>query len=201
MALDRFAGLSDQRRTDSNRIVQRLTTRWRIAWTSARLIKVYRATPEGERKDSPVEVVSMDVVPVLGEPDPHHLNLDRICTSHIERQNLTMRMSICRLTRLTGWLQQEVGESVGCALLALRLLQLLSDSQNIAGHAWDGSGDCGSRVDCPRTARGRVIKWQPVLRRFRSFCFSDSSSTSHRLQQRAASKTNQCSFSTPPTFS
>ncbi len=36
----------------------------------AQLIKVYCATPEGERKYSPAEVVSTEVVPVLGDPDP-----------------------------------------------------------------------------------------------------------------------------------
>ena len=36
------------------------------------------------------------MVPVIGTHDPN-----RICTSIIERQNLTMRMQICRLTRLT----------------------------------------------------------------------------------------------------
>src|SRR6185295_11729192 len=42
----------------------------------AMLIKVYRASSEGEARYSPAEVQSVEVVPVMGQPDP-----DRICTS------------------------------------------------------------------------------------------------------------------------
>ena len=65
----------------------------------ATLVKVYGEIEDetARRRYSPPRITEVIATPRIGFPDE-----DRICTSFVERSNLTIRMQVRRLTRLTN---------------------------------------------------------------------------------------------------
>lgn len=111
----------------------------------AQLVKTYgKGAEDGggvNARYSPPDVIKTKKHRVIGSPD-----MDRVSTSHVERQNLTMRMGIRRFTRLTNAFSKKIENLESAVALHflyynfVRVHQTIGTTPAIAAgvadHAW-----------------------------------------------------------------
>lgn len=134
----------------------------------AMLVKTYGSDTDPrkpERRYSPSVCIGSDPIPVNGDPQPQHIS-----TSHVERLNLTMRMSMRRYTRLTNAFSKKVENLAAAVSLHFmhynfcRVHQTLGTTPAVAAgvtdHVWKVHEiiDLLEAAEATPTRRGRYAK-------------------------------------------
>jgi IS1 family transposase len=132
----------------------------------AQLIKIYAPS---EQRYSPGECLGTERRIVTGEPNPNHIS-----TSYVERQNLTMRMSMRRFTRLTNAFSKKAENLAAAVSLHFayynmcRVHQTLGTTPavaaGVADHVWTLTELIGLLEEAEATPirRGSYQKRQPT---------------------------------------
>lgn len=108
----------------------------------AQLVKIYGNAPGANTRYSPAECTGIKKIKVTGSPAKEFVS-----TSYVERQNLTMRMSMRRFTRLTNAFSKNVQHHIASVALHftyynfVRIHQTLRCSPameaGLTSHLWD----------------------------------------------------------------
>jgi IS1 family transposase len=94
----------------------------------AMLQKHYGVPPEAEKRYTPAECIGTSTQVVQGSP-----NLAHISTSYVERQNLTMRMSMRRFTRLTNGFSKKLANLMAAVSLHFMHYNFCRAHKSLAG--------------------------------------------------------------------
>lgn len=76
------------------------------------LVKIYGSDPEGEKRYSPAKCIGCERHHISGDPDRNHIS-----TSYVERQNLSVRMTNRRFTRLTNAFSKKIENHIASIAL------------------------------------------------------------------------------------